>query len=64
MSAKPNFQAMSTEELRVFVRHNDSEEAFEEYHSRLDWKTPPKFNSAEEEEQFIENLLVEKTGNK
>jgi hypothetical protein len=61
MSEKPNFKKMSTEELRVYVRHNDSEEAFDEYASRLDWKTPPKFNSAEEEEQFIKDLIAHKT---
>ena len=37
MSSKPDFKAMTTEELRVYVRHNDSEEAFDEYHSRLNW---------------------------
>jgi hypothetical protein len=63
MSETPNFKDMSTEELRVFVRHNDSEEAYEEYRSRLDWKTPPKFNSAEEEEQFINDLIAQKTKN-
>lgn len=63
MSNQPDFKAMSTEELRVYVRQNDSEEAFEEYHSRLDWKKPPKFNSPEEEEQFIQNLIAEKAGN-
>ena len=52
---------MSTEELRVFVRHNDDEAAFDEYHSRLDWKTPPKFNSAEEEEKFIKETIAGKT---
>ncbi len=61
MSKKPNFKAMSTEELRVFVRHNESEEAFDEYHSRLDWQTPPKFNSTEEEEKFIKDMIASKT---
>ena len=62
MSEQPDFKAMSTEELRVYVRQNDSEEAFEEYHSRLDWKKPPKFNSAEEEEQFIKDVVAKKIG--
>ena len=61
MSSKPDFKAMTTEELRVYVRHNDSEEAFDEYHSRLNWKTPPKFNSAEEEAEFIKDLIVQRT---
>ncbi len=61
MSEKTNFKDMSTEELRVYVRHNESEEAFDEYSSRLDWKTPPKFSSAKEEEKFIKDLIASKT---
>lgn len=63
LSNQKNFKDMSTEELRVFVRHNDSEEAFEEYHSRFDWKKPPKFNSAEEEETFIKELIASRIEN-
>ena len=61
MSEKTNFKDMSTEELRVYVRHNDSKEAFDEYSLRLDWKTPPKFSSDEEEEKFIKDLITSKT---
>ena len=61
MSNNPDFKSMTTEELRVYVRHNDSEEAFEEYHSRFNWKKAPKFNSVEEEEQFINDLIARKT---
>ena len=61
MFEKPNFKEMSTEELRVYVRHNDSEEAFNEYHSRLNWKTPPKFASEEEEKQWLKQMIAGKT---
>ncbi len=61
MSEKPNFKEMSTEELRVYVRHNDSEEAFNEYHSRLEWKTPSEFSSPEEEQKFWEELVKSRT---
>ncbi len=61
MSEKTNFKDMLTEELRIYVRHNESEEAFDEYSPRLDWKTPPKFSSIEEEEKFVEDLIASKT---
>ncbi|MEM7593161.1 MAG: hypothetical protein AAF383_16880 [Cyanobacteria bacterium P01_A01_bin.83] len=55
---------LSNEEIdKLFHEDPSNEDIFEEYHSRLDWKTPPSFNSAEEEEQFIENLIAEKIGN-
>jgi hypothetical protein len=66
MSDNPSnlYKQMSLEELEKFVEANqDNEEAFSEYRSRLDWKTPPEFNSAEEEEQFIIDLITQKTGN-
>ena len=53
-----NVKTMSTEELRIYVKHNDSEEAFEEYYSRLDWKKLHKFNSVEEEKQYIKSLIA------
>ena len=61
---------MSTEELKklsneeidkLFHEDTSNEDVFSEYHSRLDWKTPPEFNSTEEEEQFISNLITQKT---
>lgn len=63
MSKMPiNYQAMSTEQLGDFVRiYPDDEEAFIEYNSRLDWKMPPKFNSPQEEEEFIQDLIASKT---
>ncbi|MGB5636741.1 MAG: hypothetical protein WBM44_30270 [Waterburya sp.] len=55
---------MNTEKLHQYVlEHPEDEEAFAEYHSRLNWKTPPKFNSSQEEEQFIKDLVAKKTGN-
>lgn len=61
MSNEPDFKLMTTEELRVYVRHNDSEEAFNEYYLRFNWEKAPKFHSAEEEEQFIKDLIAQKT---
>lgn len=53
---------LSNEEIdKLFHEDTSNEDVFSEYHSRLDWKTPPKFNSTEEEEQFISHLITQKT---
>ncbi len=59
MSVK-RYEEMTTEELhQIVIDEPDNEEVFEVYSSRLDWKKPPKFNSLEEEEEFIKNLVTE-----
>ena len=62
------FKKMTKEELRQYMDEHQNDEmgelAFIEYSSRIDWKTPPKFNSPAEEERFIANLIEEKTQNK
>ena len=60
-----SFKEMSKEELRQYMDEHQNDEtgelAFVEYSSRLDWKTPPKFDTPEEEEQFIISLIRERT---
>ena len=57
-----NFQHMSTEELKLYLKTNREDElAFLEYSSRFDWSKAPQFNSPQEEEQFIENLIKNKS---
>ena len=52
---------LSNEEIdRLFHEDPSNEDVFEEYHLRLNWKTPPEFNSAEEEEEFIKDLIAQK----
>lgn len=61
MSENP-YKQMNDEEIEKLFHENPANEVvFAEYHSRLDWKTPPKFSSTEEEEKFIENLIASKT---
>lgn len=58
------YTQMNTEELHQYIIANpEDEQAYIEYSSRLEWKTPPKFNSPQEEEQFIKDLVAKKTGN-
>lgn len=63
---QPNefYKNMSDEEIDRYYHDNlDDEAAFSEYSSRLDWKTPPEFSSEQEEQQFIEAIIAEKTQN-
>lgn len=56
------FKQMTTEEINEYVRlHPDDEVAYIEYSSRLQWKKPPHFSTSDEERQFIEQLIAEKT---
>lgn len=53
---------LSNEEIdRLFHQDPSDENVFEEYHSRLDWKTPPEFASEEEERQWLEQMIAKKT---
>lgn len=57
-----DYKNMSNEELdRLFHQDPSNEDVFEEYTSRLDWKTPPEFSSSEEEQKFWEELVKSKT---
>lgn len=59
------FKEMSTKELKQYLKKNrEDESAFLEYSSRFDWSKTQKLNSPEEEEQFIMNLIAERTQNK
>ncbi len=59
-----NYEQMTTEQLhQIVIDEPNNEDVFEVYSSRLDWKKPPKFNSAEEEEQFIKDLATQRTNN-
>ena len=45
---------LSDEEIdKLFHEDPSNEDVFEEYHSRLEWKTLPYFNSVEELEKII-----------
>ena len=56
-----DLRKLSNEEIdRLFHENPSNEEVFEEYHSRLNWKTPPEFASEEEEKQWLEKLIAEK----
>lgn len=57
-----NYKNMSFEEIdKLFHQDPSNEDVFEEYTSRLDWKTPPEFASEEEEKQWLENMIAGKT---
>lgn len=63
--SKP-LEEMTVDELRHYMReHRDNDEewerAYDLFHEKADWQKPPKFNSAEEEEKFIEDLIASKT---
>lgn len=47
---------LSDEEIdKLFHEDTSNEDVFEEYHSRLEWKTLPDFNSVEELEEIVNN---------
>ena len=47
---------LTNEEIdKLFHEDPSNEDVFEEYHSRLDWKTLPDFNSVEELEEIVNN---------
>ena len=53
-----DLKKMSDEEIdKLFHEDMTNEEVFEEYRSRLNWKTPPEFSSKEEEIEFLEKLV-------
>ena len=53
-----DLKKMSDEEIdQLFHEDTSNEEVFEEYRSRLSWKTPPEFSSEEEEMEFLEKLI-------
>ncbi|HHP7230923.1 MAG TPA: hypothetical protein ACFCUY_08700 [Xenococcaceae cyanobacterium] len=53
---------LSDEEIdRLFHENPSNEDVFEEYHSRLNWRTPPAVASEEEEKQWLEQMIAEKT---
>ena len=60
-----SFKDMTNDELKkYFNNHQDdenSELAFLEYSSRLDWNEVPADATLEEEKQIIENLIVQKS---
>lgn len=57
-----DLQKLSDEEIdKLFHEDPSNEDVFDEYSSRLDWKTPPEFVSEEEERQYLEKLIAEKT---
>jgi hypothetical protein len=57
-----DLKQLSDEEIdRLFHEDTSNEDVFEEYRSRLDWKTPPAFSSPEEETQYLEQLIASKT---
>ena len=63
-----SFKEMTNDELeRHFDNYQDdenSELAFLEYTSRLDWNKVPANASLEEEKQIIENLIAQKLNKK
>jgi hypothetical protein len=57
-----DLKKLSNEEIdKLFHQDTSNEDVFEEYRSRLDWKTPPEFASEEEETQYLEEWIAEKT---
>ena len=62
-----SFKDMTNDELeRYFNNHQDdenSELAFLEYSSRLDWNKVPADVTPKEEKQIIENLIAQKSKN-
>lgn len=60
-----SFKDMSNEELEKYFNapqdDENSELAFLEYSSRLDWNKVPADATPEEEKQIIENLIAQKT---
>ena len=60
-----SFKDMTNDELeKYFNNHQDdenSELAFLEYSSRLDWNKVPADATPEEEQQIIENLIAQKS---
>jgi hypothetical protein len=56
-----DLKKLSNEEIdKLFHQDTSNEDVFEEYRSRLDWKTPPNFASEEEEREYLEQLIAEK----
>ena len=60
-----SFKNMTNDELEKYIHENldddNSELAFLEYSSRLDWNKVPTGATPEEEKQIIEDLIAQRT---